>query len=231
MNINELYKIYMNQADDGAGSGGAGTQVTSVQTDNDDGDQASPSVVDSDDASNNVSDDDSGSDTAEQETGEGSQTAPDTYADFSLPEEMSLDESLMNEALPLFKELGLSQDQAQKLVDFQAKQVQASSQSQVDAFNQLMDEWREQSQNDSEFGGDKFEENVAVARAAIDKFGSPGLKQLLEEHGVGNHPEVIRFMVKVGKLTAEDVPGQGNHPVSKEQNVVDQLYPNDRNTA
>lgn len=165
------------------------------------------------------------------DTGEGSQTPPDTYADFSLPEGMPLDDALLTEATPLFKELGLTQEQAQKLVDFQAKQVQASSQSQVDAFNQLMDDWTEKSKNDSEFGGDKFEESIAVARSAIDKFGTPELKQLLEEHGVGNHPELIRFMVKVGKLTAEDVPGGTSVPASKEQDRVSQLYPNDRNTA
>jgi hypothetical protein len=165
------------------------------------------------------------------DTGEGSQTSPDTYADFSLPEGIPLDRDLLTEATPLFKELGLTQEQAQKLVDFQAKQVQASSQSQVDAFNQLMKDWREQSENDSEFGGDKFEKSIAVARAVVDKFGTPGLKQLLEDHGVGNHPEVIRFMVKVGKLTAEDVPGGTSVPTSKEQDRVSQLYPNDRNTA
>ena len=165
------------------------------------------------------------------DTGEGSQTPPDTYADFSLPEGMPLDDALLTEATPLFKELGLTQEQAQKLVDFQAKQVQASSQSQVDAFNQLMQDWREQSQNDKEFGGDKFDESIAVARSAIDKFGTPELKQLLEEHGVGNHPEVIRFMVKVGKLTAEDVPGTSGAQTTPEQDRVSQLYPNDRNSA
>lgn len=165
------------------------------------------------------------------DTGEGSQTPPDTYADFSLPNGMPLDDALLAEATPLFKELGLTQEQAQKLVDFQAKQVQASSQSQVDAFNQLMQDWREKSQNDKEFGGDKFDESIAVARSAIDKFGTPELKQLLEEHGVGNHPEVIRFMVKVGKLTAEDVPGTSGAQSTPEQDRVSQLYPNDRNSA
>jgi hypothetical protein len=95
----------------------------------------------------------------------------------------------------------------------------------------LRQDWREQSQNDSEFGGDKFEESIAVARTAIAKFGTPELKQLLDEHGVGNHPEVIRFMVKVGKLTAEDVPGTTGAQVTPEQDRVKQLYPNDRNSA
>lgn len=227
INKNWLFNVYQQEAgDDGAAGGGAST---SVQPDtNTDAGQA-PAAVEGSDAGN-TADDTGGNDTTGQQTdGEGSQTVPDTYADFAMPEGVTVDSALLSEATPLFKELGLTQEQAQKLVDFQAKQVQASSQSQVDAFNQLMNDWQEQSRNDKEFGGDKFDENIAVARSAIDKFGTPELKQLLEEHGVGNHPEVIRFMVKVGKLTAEDVPGGTTTPTSKAQDRVSLLYPNDRN--
>jgi len=162
----------------------------------------------------------------EKETdGEGSQTAPENYADFAMPEGVTLDAALLAEATPLFKEMGLNQEQAQKLIDFEAKRVQASSQSQVDTFNQLMNDWQTKSKNDKEFGGDKFEESVGIARQAVDKFGTPELKQLLEEHGVGNHPEIIRFMVNVGKLTAEDVPGNSSAPVAKAQDRVSLLYP------
>lgn len=159
------------------------------------------------------------------DTDASSQTSPDTYADFVMPEGVKVDAALLTDATPIFKELGLTQEQAQKLVDFQAKQVQASSKSQVDAFNQLKNDWQEQAKNDKELGGDKFEENVGIARSAIAKFGTPELKQLLEDHGVGNHPEIIRFMVKVGKLTAEDVPGGATLPTSKAQDRISILYP------
>lgn len=228
INKNWLFNVYQQEAgDDGTATGGASTSVQ-PDTNNTDAGQA-PAAVEGSDAGN-TADDTGGNDTTGQLTdGEGSQTVPDTYADFAMPEGVTVDSALLSEATPLFKELGLTQEQAQKLVDFQAKQVQASSQSQVDAFNQLMNDWQEQSRNDKEFGGDKFDENIAVARSAIDKFGTPELKQLLEEHGVGNHPEVIRFMVKVGKLTAEDVPGGTTTPTSKAQDRVSLLYPNDRN--
>lgn len=229
INKNWLFNVYQQEAgDDGAAGGGASTTGVQPDTNNTDAGQA-PAAVEGSDAGN-TADDTGGNDTTGQLTdGEGSQTVPDTYADFAMPEGVTVDSALLSEATPLFKELGLTQEQAQKLVDFQAKQVQASSQSQVDAFNQLMNDWQEQSRNDKEFGGDKFDENIAVARSAIDKFGTPELKQLLEEHGVGNHPEVIRFMVKIGKLTAEDVPGGTTTPTSKAQDRVSLLYPNDRN--
>lgn len=233
MKINRqwLFNVYRN-ADAGEDAGGAST--TGVQTEVENTDNADTSTVltgtDSDAATDTGAADDNtdDGDIVGEETDLSSQTPPDTYADFVMPEGVELDSALLTEATPLFKELGLNQDQAQKLVDFQAKQAKASSESQVDAFNQLMNDWQEQSKNDKEFGGDKFEENVGIARSAIDKFGTPELKQLLEEHGVGNHPEVIRFMVKVGKLTAEDVPGGTNTPPSKAQDRVSLLYPNDK---
>lgn len=232
INKNWLFNVYRN-ADAGADAGG-GASTTGVQTEVENTDNADTSTVLTDTNSDAATDTGAADDNTDGEAATGeetdlsSQTPPDTYADFAMPEGVELDSALLTEATPLFKELGLNQDQAQKLVDFQAKQAKASSESQVDAFNQLMNDWQEQSKNDKEFGGDKFEENVGVARSAIDKFGTPELKQLLEEHGVGNHPEVIRFMVKVGKLTAEDVPGGTNTPPSKAQDRVSLLYPNDK---
>jgi hypothetical protein len=146
-----------------------------------------------------------------------------------MPEGVEVDAAALSEVTPIFKELGLTQEQAQKLVDFQAKQVQAGSASQVEAYNQLMSDWQDQARNDKEFGGDRFDENISVARTALEKFGTPELKQVMEEYGIGNHPEVIRFMVKVGQLTAEDVPGGTTAALSKAQDRVSLLYPNDRN--
>lgn len=150
---------------------------------------------------------------------------PETYEAFTMPDGVTIDAEMLASASPVFKDLGLTQDQAQKLVDYQASQTSAAATKQTDDFNQMIDGWTTQSQNDKEFGGDKFEENVAVARQAIDKFGTPELKTLLSDHGVGSHPEVIRFMVKVGKLTAEKPIDGGGRPVSPQADRTERLYP------
>lgn len=164
-------------------------------------------------------------DAAADDTGNNDDVAPDTYADFTVPEGTDIDVATLEAATPLFKELGLTQKQAQKLVDFQAAQVQAGSQKQSDTFNQLMETWKTDAKNDKEFGGDAFEENVKTAQVAISKYGTPELKQLLEDHGVGNHPEVIRFMLNVGKTLKEDVPDGDGTAVSKANDRVSILYP------
>ena len=223
---------------DDAGTVDTGTVLTNTGT-TDDGDQgtadaaaevtAAQSILDAGDENSTAEERAAAQvivDAAANDAGaEDSDLPPDTYADFTLPEGMDLDETTLADANPLFKEMGLSQAKAQKVVDFYAKQVQAGSAKQADAFNQLMTDWVTSAKNDSEFGGDKFDESVKIAQRSIGTYGTPELKQLLEDHGVGNHPEVIRFMLKVGKTLKEDVPGAAGSAPTKEQSRVNILYP------
>lgn len=167
------------------------------------------------------------SDAGDTET-EGNDTSLEAYADFDLPEGMQLDETVLTEATPIFKELGLGQEQAQKLVEFHAKQVQAGAQKQAEAFTQLKNDWKTETENDSEIGGDKYDENVKLAQATVARFGTDGFKKLMDDFGIGNHPEMVRVMAGVGRTLKEDVPdSEGNAP-SKAKDRISILYPNDK---
>lgn len=194
-------------------------------------DQESTDAVDTGDAGtvegDAGTDGDKGADNAVE--GGDQSTSSETYADFTVPEGMELDAQLLESAQPLFKELGLNQEQAQKLVDFQAANVQASQTGQAEAFNQLKLDWQDQSKNDKEIGGDKFEQSVSDTHEALGKFGTPELTKLLDDFGIVNHPEMIRFMSKVGGLTKEDVPGSTGSPTGGEKDHVSILYPSDSN--
>jgi hypothetical protein len=120
--------------------------------------------------------------------------------------------------------LGLNQEQAQKLVDLQAEMVKEGERGQAEAFNQLKQEWETNSRNDKEFGGEKFDENVGIAKLAMDKFGTDALKDLMHDHAVGNHPEMIRFMWNIGKLLKEDVPGGIGGATSEKKSRTEVLY-------
>ena len=167
-----------------------------------------------------------GNDPGKESGGEGDGGAPEAYADFELPEGVELDETLLKETTPMFKELGLSQEGAQRLVSLYANQLQSLANGQVEAFNKAMETWKTDSLNDKEFGGEGFEENLGIARQAVEKFGTPELMQLLSEHGVGNHPEMVRFMYRVGKAIKSDTAvGGTGQAVTTEQNRVQQMYP------
>ena len=64
--------------------------------------------------------------------------------------------------------------------------------------------WEELSRNDKEFGGAKFDENMAIAKKGYDALATPELKGILNKSGLGNHPELIRAFYKAGKMLSED---------------------------
>lgn len=151
--------------------------------------------------------------------------APEEYADFTLPEGMEVDKDLLAEFLPIAKELKLTQDQAQKLVDIEAKMVAKR----MDAWNTVVQGWSEATKTDKEIGGDNFDKNVEVAQRALNTFGTPELKTALNQYGLGNHPELIRLMVRIGNAMREDgivLPGGQPSGNKGEPGRADRLYGN-----
>ena len=141
------------------------------------------------------------------------QGAPEKY-EFKAPEGKEFDAEIIGNFSEIAKELNLTQDAAQKLVEAMGPKIAERQLAQVEA---IRNEWAQQSQMDKEFGGDKLNENMAVAKKALDSFGTPELRTLLVQSGLGNNPEVIRFMYRAGKAISEDTfvgnsPGAGGKP-------------------
>lgn len=165
--------------------------------------------------------------TESTDAGEGDANTDNVYTDFVLPEGMELDSALLDQAIPVFKELGLTKEQSQKLIDLHASQIQNSIKSQAESFDQLKQDWRSQTEKDNEIGGDKLQETVATARIALEKLGTPELTKLLDDFGIGNNPEMIRFMARVGSFMREDSPGKTGTPVvGTKKDRASVLYPN-----
>jgi hypothetical protein len=135
--------------------------------------------------------------------------APEEYADFVVPEGMTLDTEVTDELKALAKEKNLGQEDTQKFVDLGTKIVQKVETQYREQIATVQAGWLEATKTDKEFGGDKLQENVAVAKQALDTFGTPELSKLLNESGLGNNPEIIRAFYRVGLKMAPDrlVPG------------------------
>lgn len=151
--------------------------------------------------------------------------APEKYLDFTVPETMELNQELLEQALPVFKGLNLTQEQAQELIDLQAGFAEKESQALTDAWENTMTEWVDQSKSDSEFGGKVFTETLVNAKEAISAFGNDGFKSMLETTGVGNHPEMIRFLNKIGKITKEHDILPGGSKGGEQPNQAALMYP------
>jgi hypothetical protein len=145
--------------------------------------------------------------------------APSTEApaeikyELKAPEGKSFDAEALKAYTNAVKDLKLPAEAAQKLLDQVApvlheRRVQGEKQ----ALEAIHSEWTQASQTDKEFGGDKLKENIAVAQAALEKFGTPELQQFLVDSGLGNHPEIIRAFYRAGKAVSEDKFVGGKEP-------------------
>jgi hypothetical protein len=126
--------------------------------------------------------------------------APEAY-EFKAPEGQSFNEQVLAAYTTAAKELDLTQDAAQKILDSVAPVMAAQ---QAEAVTALKAGWAEASKNDAEFGGEKFDENLAVAKKGLESFATPEFVEFLNTSGLGDHPEVLRTFLRIGKAIGED---------------------------
>ena len=159
---------------------------------------------------------------------------PEKY-EFKAPEGTQLDDKAIEAVTPIFKELGLTQDQANKLFAFQAaREAEAAK-----IMTEMRADWRDKIIKDSTIGdgreGLKPEVKANIARA-IDSVGDTkavtALKEALDLTGAGDHPAIVAAFNTLGKLLSEGtaVKAGGAAPVktpnSGPRNAAQALFPN-----
>lgn len=147
--------------------------------------------------------------------------APEKY-EFHAGEGVELDAEALKDFEPVARELNLTNEQAQKLVDAYPKILAGVQQRQADAWQAQTEEWAATVKADKEIGGDKLTANLGVAQRALDTFGTPELKEYLNGTGLGNHPELVKAFVKVGKAMSEDGVVTGKE--SGQRSAAEVLY-------
>lgn len=148
----------------------------------------------------------------------------------AMPEGVKVDQATLDALSPEFKEMGLTNKQAQKLADkfIEAQTKQATDKTK--AWGETVSGWVDEAKADKEIGGDKdkWDRTVKTATRAVNTLGTPALKEYLEATGGGNHPELIRFMAKVGAMIKEDSPAVGGaEGAGKPADAAHVLFPND----
>ena len=77
---------------------------------------------------------------------------------------------------------------------------------------QQVQAWEEASRNDPDFGGEKLQENLAIANRALEAYDPQGeIRAMLAETGYGNHPALVRFMLAIGRDLSPDRMVGGGH--------------------
>lgn len=92
--------------------------------------------------------------------------------------------------------------------------------------SQEVQQWRRMTADDPEIGGGRLAVSVARAQWALSRFDPDRqLGQWMEESGLGNHPEVIRFFNRIADAVGEDVVLDGR--VAREMpSLEERMYPN-----
>jgi hypothetical protein len=162
---------------------------------------------------------------ADKEAKDKADKAPEKYEFKSPVEGQELDAEMTAALEPVARELGLNNEQAQKLVDIYGKDILPKIEArQQENWAKQTEAWANEVKTDKEIGGDAFVANVGLAQKALDTFAPAGLREYLETTGLGNHPDLVRCFVKVGKAMSEDsmvMPNTGG-----QRSQADILYGN-----
>lgn len=162
---------------------------------------------------------------ADKEAKEKADKVPEKYEFKSPVEGQELDAEMTAALEPVARELGLNNEQAQKLVDIYGKDILPKIEArQQENWAKQTEAWANEVKTDKEIGGDAFVANVGLAQKALDTFAPAGLREYLETTGLGNHPDLVRCFVKVGKAMSEDsmiMPNTGG-----QRSAADVLYGN-----
>lgn len=148
--------------------------------------------------------------------------------ELTMPEGVEVDQELLDALAPKFAAKKLTRAEAQELADEFIKVQQARGEAQVKSWGERVQKWADDAKADKEIGGDKWGSTVNDAQRAINKLGTPALKEYLNASGGGNHPELIRILAKAGALLKEDNPPNGGGQGSgKPAEAAHLLFPND----
>jgi len=161
----------------------------------------------------------------EEKKDEKPEGAPEKY-ELTVPEGLTLNEAGLEKVSGLFKELNLTNEQAQQLINAEGEHIKELAQKQNEAWQQTVDGWKEDTTK--EFGTKLQEELSNVARV-FNQFATPeeaqALKEDLEWSGLGNKKEWVRFLSKIGKQLAEDKLVEAP-PAQPKKSIAEVLYPN-----
>ncbi len=208
----------------GGGDTGAGDTSTAGDTGGEGGDTGDTGIANADDQSGDTGEGDDtgialdggtaeGQDNSGEGEGDGDKEGddgenpdvPETYEFNNLPEGMEVDEGLAEGITPVFRELGLNQEQADKLVNAYAAEMQRQAEASVDAVRELVTGWVNTAKADKEIGHANWQGSIDAANAVIREFGTSELvSDVMVGQGMGNHPEMIRMLARIGKAIGDD---------------------------
>lgn len=147
-------------------------------------------------------------------------SAPEQYGEFRMPEGFVLEGETKEKVTGLFRELNLSQESAQKLIDYATERDLAGREAMLNELAAKRKEWRS-----SLRARPNFEADLALARKGMKALvRTPEGAELFNDSWMSDHPAVFDIFVRAGRLVAEDTFDNQNGG-SVEENVNLRRFP------
>lgn len=160
-------------------------------------------------------------------------SAPEAYEDFKVPEGMEAFTPMLEEFKPLLKdELNLSQDKAQKLIDFYTGKVLPQMQAKgMEVWNNELAQRQQAIEKDPEIGGEKLKVTGETINRVANTFLSPAETTELMEYSkrFGDSPAFVKLLTRVGAAMKDDgviMAGAGGETATK--SIAERLYGGDK---
>lgn len=133
----------------------------------------------------------------------GTPKAPEKY-DLKIPEGSPLDATHLERTAAFAKERGLSNEEAQALLERDNKTVAGYLDGQKKLVEDERKAWLTTAKSDKEIGGDNHGRKVELAQRVIARFGTEALQDVLKRTGFGDYPELVRVFSRIGEAMSED---------------------------
>ena len=161
---------------------------------------------------------------------EAAKTVPEKY-EVKLPDGMSADTTLLEKMTPVFKEMGITGEQAQKLVDVYAPYVQAKFAEQQKAFQEAQDNnfknfLETERKNTMDKLGANAKTELVFAAKSRDRFLSKETQEMLNAAGIANNYSFISDLIRMGKAISEDKLVEGTRRNVSTKSDGEVLYGN-----
>ena len=144
--------------------------------------------------------------------------APEKYEAFTIPDGFNFNEEALTEYNELAKELDLSQENAQKLVDYQVKLIQKQRQDLDDYAKKEAATWKAETQK--AFSKEEIADAVRGFKSAPQE-----VQNMLAACGFDNNKSFVEFFMHVGKSIKEDKFETGKPSAGGEKSAASTLYP------
>lgn len=147
-----------------------------------------------------------------------------------LPEASLFDAAALEGIAAFARELALSPEAAQRLVERDSRMLEQFS-DHVDSLiagehKERVENWAKETKESPDLGGAKYAETLVLAGKAMSQFATPALRAALKETGFGNHPEVVRLFVAIGKAVSEDsFTTKGAEEAGSQADVAKTMFP------